>query len=173
MIKNVYLSPCEVPVIVVTHEAKSNLKFLNTFSKNNQKWNFKNIRPTGAGTDDGRAGMTRITVAFHDFANASNNESLRLQDTFLTMHGYVYIPRNFTRCTLLISKLQGHINETLFFFSEALISRWPVWEMLSYSCPYVCSLMVDKSELIGWDCALLAGNKWQLNEMLEVLFLPT
>jgi len=46
--KNVYLSACEVPVIVVTHEAKSNLKFLNRFSKNNQKQNFRKIRPTGA-----------------------------------------------------------------------------------------------------------------------------
>jgi len=47
MIKNVYLSPCEVPVIVVPHGAKSNLKFLNRFSKNNQKQNFTKIRPMG------------------------------------------------------------------------------------------------------------------------------
>jgi hypothetical protein len=37
LIKNVYLSPCEVPVIVATRETKSNLKLLNRFSKNNQK----------------------------------------------------------------------------------------------------------------------------------------
>jgi hypothetical protein len=52
------------------------------------------------GTDDGWADNTRTTVAFHSFAKASNNKSLWLQDTFLTMHGYVFVSRHWpdARC---------------------------------------------------------------------------
>jgi hypothetical protein len=59
------------------------------------------------------------------------------------------------------------------FFSEALTSRLSGWEMVSCSCSYVCLLTGDKTYLIGWDCERLAGNKWQLNEMLGVIFLHT
>ena len=90
-------------------ERQSKIKFQENSSNGN--------RVFLCGTDDRRADMTRITVAFHSFANVPNNKSLRLQDTFLTMHGYVFTSRNLTmRCTLLISKLQCHINETVFFF---------------------------------------------------------
>jgi hypothetical protein len=179
MVKNGYLSPCEVPVIVVTHEAKSNLKFLNRFSiKKKSKIKFHENSSSGSrivlyGTDDGRADMTRITVAFHNFANASSNKSLRLQDTFLTMHVYVFY------FTTLDNEMHAVNQQTTMqyqwnaIFFEALSSRWPVWETLSCSCPHVCSLTVDKTKLIGWDCALLSGNKWQLNEMLEAPFLHT
>ena len=145
-----------------TFEKQSKIKFQENSSNGSRVF----LR----GTDEGWADITRITVAFHSFVvNVSNNKSLRLQGTFLTIQGYVFISRNLTRrCTLLISKLQCHNNETFFWSAKFALTCLGNAFVL---CPYVCSLMVDKTELIGWDCALLAGNQWQLNEMLEAPFL--
>jgi len=47
-------------------------QFLNRFSKNTQILNFMKIRPVGAELShaDGRTDMTKLIVAFRDFANA-------------------------------------------------------------------------------------------------------
>ena len=78
MIENVYRSSCAVPVDLVTFYCYSN--FLDTFSKNIQIKNFMKIRPVGAEllqldkpTDrptEGKTDMTRLLVAFRNFAKA-------------------------------------------------------------------------------------------------------
>ena len=56
----------------VCWSSRKNLNFLDRFSKNIQIPNFTKIRPVGAELFhmDGRAHMTKLTAAFHNFANA-------------------------------------------------------------------------------------------------------
>ena len=73
MIKNVYLSSCKVPIIIV--RLSRNFKILHSLSKNTLS-NFMKIRPVGAELFDAdrRTGMTKLIVAFRKFANAPNNK---------------------------------------------------------------------------------------------------
>ena len=71
MMKNVYWSSCKVPVITVRFSC--NLAFLDSFWRNAQISNFMKIRPVGAELfhADRRTDVTKIIVAFRNFANAS------------------------------------------------------------------------------------------------------
>jgi len=70
---------CQVPA--VRFRFHWNLNFFNRFSKNTKTWNFMKIRPVGAELlqadrqTDGRTDMTKLLVAFRNFANAPKNES--------------------------------------------------------------------------------------------------
>ena len=70
---NVYWSSCKVPVLVRFHW---NVDFLYELSKNTKMWNFLKILPLGAEIHaDGQTerDMTKLTVAFRNFANAPKN----------------------------------------------------------------------------------------------------
>ena len=69
MIKNVYWFACRVQVILV--RLYRNFGFLDTFSKNTQVSNFMKIRPLGA--ELFHSDMTKLIVAFSNFANAPRN----------------------------------------------------------------------------------------------------
>jgi len=87
MIKNVCCYSCAVPVILVPYEW--NLKLLDRFSKNTQTSNFMKIRPVGAGLShadrctgehtDRRTDMTKLIVAFRNFATARRNSKQKLR----------------------------------------------------------------------------------------------
>ena len=55
------------------------LRFLESFLKNTQMLNYMKIRPVGVvsmgadGRTDGRTDMTKLIVAFRNFANAPKN----------------------------------------------------------------------------------------------------
>jgi hypothetical protein len=70
MIKNVYLSSCKVPAILV--KFKYTFNFLDKFSKI-LKWNFMDICPVGVKFPCGRTGgqtrKTKVIVAFRNFVN--------------------------------------------------------------------------------------------------------
>ena len=78
MTKNVYLSSCKVLVILVRF---NETKFIDRFSQNTQISSFMKILPVGAELfhDDGRTGgrtdMTKLIVAFRNFANAPKNDN--------------------------------------------------------------------------------------------------
>jgi hypothetical protein len=73
MIKNVYWSPCKVPVILVRFYR--DLNFLTDVRKNTQISNFTKIRPVGVEFfhADGQTDMTKLTVALRNFAKALKN----------------------------------------------------------------------------------------------------
>jgi len=77
IIKDVYLSSCNVPVILV--RSQWNLNFQDRFSRNTQMPNLMKIRSQGAelfhadSRTDRRIGMTTVIVAFRNFANAPKN----------------------------------------------------------------------------------------------------
>jgi hypothetical protein len=73
MIENVESSSWTVPDILVRFE--SNLSFLHKFSKKYSKSNFMKIRPvrTELLNADGRTDMTKLIVAFRNFANEPND----------------------------------------------------------------------------------------------------
>ena len=70
MVKNLYWSSCKIPFIAVG--SKGNLNFLDRFSKNTQRSGFMKILTVGAELfrADGRTSMTKLIVAFSNFANA-------------------------------------------------------------------------------------------------------
>ena len=79
MIKNVYRSACEVPVIIVTFQW--NLNFLNRFSQNTQTPNLIKIHPVGAELfhEGAKTDTTKLTVIFRNFAKATTKcEVLRI-----------------------------------------------------------------------------------------------
>jgi hypothetical protein len=85
MTKNVYWYSCKVPFIIVRFWC--NLNFLSRFSKNSQIPNFMKIRPVGAELfhADRRTDMTKLIVAFRNFAQAARkmkeaNEQKELQN---------------------------------------------------------------------------------------------
>jgi hypothetical protein len=51
------------------------LNFLHIFSKNTEESNFMKVRPVGAEFlhSEGRTDITKLIVAFHNFANAPKN----------------------------------------------------------------------------------------------------
>ena len=73
VIKNVYWSSCKVHIIFVRFWW--NLNFLNRYSKSTQISNLMEVRPMGAELfheyrrTDGRTDITKLTVAFRNFAN--------------------------------------------------------------------------------------------------------
>jgi hypothetical protein len=70
MIINLLRASCKVPVILVRFQW--NMNFLDRFSKNTQISSFIKLRPVGAKVfhADGWTDMTKLTVAFRNFANA-------------------------------------------------------------------------------------------------------
>jgi len=75
MIKNIYWSLCKVPLILVRFYWR--LNFLDRFLKNPQILNFMIIRSVGAElflAEGRRADMTKLRVAFRNFAEAPKNE---------------------------------------------------------------------------------------------------
>ena len=77
MIKNVSWSSCTVSVILVRFQW--NLDFLDSFSKYAKISNFIEIRAVGAELfhADGRTDMTKLIVAFRNFANAPQNSNTK------------------------------------------------------------------------------------------------
>jgi len=73
MIKNVYWSSCKVLFILV--QFSRNLNMLDRFSTNTQIQNFIKIRPVGAELFhvDRRTDMTKLLIAFRNFANSPIN----------------------------------------------------------------------------------------------------
>jgi hypothetical protein len=73
MTKTEYWSSCEVPVILVRFEC--NLNFIDRFSINTQILNFVKIRLVGIEVihADRRTDVTKLIVAFHNFANEPKN----------------------------------------------------------------------------------------------------
>jgi len=68
MIKNVYLSSCEVPVLLIRF--KWNLNFLHRFSKKCSNVNFHENPSSGSRVVPcGQTDVTKQTVAFHNFVN--------------------------------------------------------------------------------------------------------
>jgi len=76
IIKNVYWSPCKVPVIL--DRVLWNFNFHNRLSKNTQISNLLKIRPVGAELfhADGQTDMKKLIVAFRNFANAPKHVPL-------------------------------------------------------------------------------------------------
>ena len=77
LIENVYWSSCKVSFIPVRFSWK--LNFRDRFSKNIKLSNLVKIHPVGAKlfSEDGRKDMTKLIVAFRDFANAPKNTLVR------------------------------------------------------------------------------------------------
>jgi len=77
VVKNVCWSSSTVLVVVVT--VQRNLHFPDRFSKNPEIPNFRKIRPVGAKLfhAGGRTDVTKLIVAFRDFANAPKNGSFK------------------------------------------------------------------------------------------------
>jgi hypothetical protein len=75
MVVNLKTSSCKVFVIIVGFKKKKNLHFLNRFSTKAQISNFIKIRPVEAELfhTDRQTDMTKLTVAFRNFANAHKN----------------------------------------------------------------------------------------------------
>jgi hypothetical protein len=84
MIKNVYRSSCKLPFILVRFQW--NLNFLDKLSTNIQISNFKEIRPVGVEVElfhpYRRTDMTKLIVAFRNFANARKNNHLQKHFTY-------------------------------------------------------------------------------------------
>jgi len=72
MIENVYWSSCKVPPLLLS-DFNGNFSFLDRFSENRQISNFMKIRPFGAEPfhADGQTDVTKLIVAFRNFANAA------------------------------------------------------------------------------------------------------
>jgi hypothetical protein len=80
VIKDMYRSSCKAPFFLVKFELI--LNFLDRFSRNPQISNFIKIHPVEAKLfhSDGRTDMTKLMVAFRDFASAPNKLKLFLID---------------------------------------------------------------------------------------------
>jgi len=73
IITNAHRPSCKIPVVIVRFSW--NLNFLNRFSKTTHE----NPSSGGPTVPCGRTGMTKLTVAFNNFANVHKNETLSLR----------------------------------------------------------------------------------------------
>ena len=93
MIKNVRPSSCKVPVTLSCSTVMKLETSRQIFEgkKNTQISNYMKIRPVGAELfhAGGRTDMTKLTVAFRNFANAPKNH------TTDELHRLFYHPQNF------------------------------------------------------------------------------
>jgi hypothetical protein len=99
VIINVETSSCKAPVIFVAFSW--NLNFSDIFSKKkNLKYRFIKIRPAGVELfhADGQTDMTKLRVAFRNFANAPKNRLRVRVLVYVTMGSFWNLLRCFCGC---------------------------------------------------------------------------
>ena len=81
VITNVHRTACKVPAILVRLCCSLNFLFLDRFPKNLNVINFVKMRPVGAIQTEGLTDMTKLKVAFHNFAQSVpiiNNKKVKV-----------------------------------------------------------------------------------------------
>jgi hypothetical protein len=127
VIKNVYWSSSKLSFIFVRF--LWNLNFLDIFSKNPQISNFMKIRPVGTElfhadgrTDERknrRTGMTKLIIAFRNFANVPNESLLytKIQFTLHREHSMLQSERVPSRCACIILITNDAVRQYITLYS--------------------------------------------------------